>query len=449
MSAQSPLQQFIRSSGVMALLYAGATGLTFLVGVLLARLLGASGYGVYALAMTTATLVGIATEFGLPVLAMREVGAARASENWSTVKGLLHWAERAIVGLSLLLALLVWIGVGLLAPDTSSGYLQTLLWSVALVPFVAIGKLRSFVLLALDRTFASQFPVMILRPLLFLCGCLVLWRVSGHLSPQGAMAAQVFGAAIAMVVVLWLFYRLRPSGLATAQPVKHVRHWLSACLPMGLAEGLRLLQGQLGLLLTGALAGTTQAGIYRVADAVTQITALIASVVGTAATPMFARLWHEGDREGLERVAAFSAWAMLGGGLLLGLPLAIAGDWLFPKIFGAEFAHSVPVFLMLWIGSLALALFGLCIAAANMVGEHLLSTRSFVVVALVNLAAGVVATPHMGALGAALASAAGSVAGGAYCAIVLYRRTGINATAFQNGSFESWRALLPKKGDEG
>lgn len=432
----SPVRHFLRSSGVMALLYGGSVGLTFLVGVLLAQLLGASGYGVYALAMTTATLAGIATEFGLPVLAMRETGTARASGDWSGLKGLLGWADRAIAVLSVVLALGTWAGVWIFAAQGASAYLATLLWAVALVPFVAVGKLRSFVLLALDHTFASQFPVMILRPLLFLIGCGALWWIGGTLAAWQAMAAQVFGAAVAMVIVIWLFRRVRPVELAAARPVRQVRHWLSACLPMGLTEGLRLLQGQLALLLTGALAGTAQAGIYRVADAVAQITALVASVVGTAATPMFARLWREGDRRALQRVAAASAWAMIGGALLIGAPIVLLGDWLFPRLFGADFAASVPVFAVLWCGSLATAVFGLTLAVANMTGEHMLSTRAFGLIAAVNLAAGFWAVTHYGAMGAAAASALGSFVGAAYCAVMLYRRTGINSTAFN-------RALLP------
>lgn len=424
----TPVRQFARSSGAMAVLYAGSTALTFLVGALLARLLGAGGYGVYALAMTTATLAGMVTEFGLPVLAMRETGAARASGDWGALRGLLHWADRAILALSLALIAATWAGVLVFAPERASAYLATLLWAVALVPFVAVGKLRAFVLLALDRTFASQAPVMILRPLLFLAGCVALWQAWGGLTPEAAMAAQVGGAAMAMAVSLALYRRFRPAALGLAAPVYAVRSWLAACLPMGLSEGLRLLQGQLALLLTGALATAAEAGIYRVADAAAQITALFASIAGTAATPMFARLWQAGDREGTERVAVLAAWTMLGGALLLGAPLALLGDWLFPWVFGAEFAPSVAVFRVLWLGSLVWSCGGLALALANMTGHHVLATRAFAVIALVNLVAGFALVPRLGALGAAWACALAMIAGTAYCAWRLFRLTGLNCT---------------------
>ena len=429
-ATNSPTRQFVRSSGVMVLLYAGSTGLGFLVGVVLARLLGAEGYGTYALAMTTATLVGTVTEFGLPVLAMRETGAARASSAWGAVRGLIHWADRAILALSALLIAATWLGYTLFAQHQSSAYLATLLWAVALVPFVALGKVRSAVLLALDRVASSQVPVMILRPALFLAGCLVLWLVTGGLSPQSAMAAQAGGAALAMLAIVLLYRRFRPPELSDAKPQYAVRHWLAACLPMGLTEGLRLLQGQLALLLVGFFATAAQAGLYRVADAVTQITALLASVAGTAATPLFARLWNAGDRAGLERVAVLSALTMFGGTLLLGLPLALLGDWIFPQVFGAEFAGSVPVFRVLWGGTVIFSGFGLCLALANMTGHHVLATQSFGVIALSNLALGAVLVPRFGAVGGALASTAGTFAGSAWCTWRLYHATGLNASIF-------------------
>ena len=143
----SPVRQFARSSGVMAFLYLGSTGLTFAVGVLLARMLGASQYGTYALAMTSAALAGMITEFGLPVLAMREVGVARATGQWSEVRGLLRWAERAIIVLSLILLAGFYLLQDRIAPTGSSAYLAAMLWGVALIPVVAIGKLRALMLL--------------------------------------------------------------------------------------------------------------------------------------------------------------------------------------------------------------------------------------------------------------------------------------------------------------
>lgn len=425
----------------MTLLYAASTGLGFLVGVLLARLLGASGYGVYALAMTGATLIGMMTEFGLPVLALREVGAARATGAWGRVRGLIAWSDRTILSLSALLVGGTAAWLTLRPPDSAAIGPATVLWAAALVPFVAIGKLRAFVLLALDRVFASQFPVMVLRPLLFLAGCGAIWFMTGNLDPGSALAAQTIGAAVVMVLSITLYQRSRPAELIAATPQTDVGTWLSASLPMGMTEGLRLLQGQLGLLLVGLLAGTAQAGLFRVADAVTQITALFAAVVGTIASPMFGRLWSSGNRDEVQRLSALSAWAMVGGAIVLGLPIVLLGEWLFPWIFGPGFAGSARVFLVLWGGTVVASLGGLAFALANMTGRHVLATQSFALIAGVNALSALALVPRLGAVGGAIATIVGSIVGVAYCALRLHREEGLNPTIFSRSS-----AILLRQG---
>ena len=302
------------------------------------------------------------------------------------------------------------------------------MWAALLVPFAGIGKLRSYVLLALDHTFASQFPVMVLRPALFLAGCLVLWALRGTLTPAAALAAQVLGAAAVLAVIGWLYRRHRPAALSSARPELAVRHWLAVSVPMGLTEGLRLLQGQLALLLVGFLSSPAQAGLYRVADAVAQIAALVSSVVGTAATAMFSRLWAEHDRAGLERVAVLSAWAMTLGGLLLGLPVALFGAWLLPAVFGPGFAPALPVFVVLWGGIMASGLFGLTLTVANMSGQHVTTTRAFALIAALNLGLGLVLVPRFGAIGGAFATILATFAGTAWCAWRYHHLAGINPT---------------------
>ncbi|MFM5895792.1 MAG: oligosaccharide flippase family protein [Novosphingobium sp.] len=426
----SPLRRFARSSGLIAAFYGAAMVLAFAAGVVLTRSLGAYGYGIYSLALTSATLIGLITEFGLPVLALREAGTARAHGEWGILRGLMRWADRAILALSVLLVSATYLWLALSGRAAQSDYLQTMLWAVALLPLVGLAKLRSSVLLALDHVAAGQFAVMVLRPMAFLVVCLSVLGLKGSLSPSGAMLAQVSGATISLLVVALLFRRLRPRELSEAQPQSDVRGWLAASLPMGVTEGLRLLQGQLALLLTGWLAGASAAGVYRGADAVLQLATVAASVAATAATPMFARLIKQDDRDGLERILGLSALVMAGGVLAIALPLGLAGNWLFPALFGRDFAASPPIFIVLSAGLFVTYCMGLAQSLANMSGHHMLTTQSFLATATINLILGLVLIPRFGAFGAAVATAVSASVGSGWCAWRLWRRTGYNTTLF-------------------
>lgn len=429
-AGQSPVKRFVRSSGIMAALYAAAMVLAFLAGIILTRSLGAHGYGVYSLALTTATLFGLITEFGLPVLALREAGSARASGNWGTLRGLMRWADRAILALSLLLIAGIWGTIYLSGRAGDSEFLATMLWAVALVPLVGLAKLRSSVLLALDRVAAGQFAVMIVRPLIFLAVCLAIPALTGTLTATAAIIAQVGGALASLVLVAALYRLWRPAELSSAAAQSDVRGWLSASLPMGVTEGLRLLQGQLALLLTGWLAGATTAGIYRGADAVMQLATVGASVVATAATPMFARLIGENDREGIQRIAVLTSVIMVAGVVAVALPIALTGNWLFPALFGRDFAASPPVFAILAIGLVGTYSMGLAQALANMSGHHVLTTQSFLITAVFNLVLGLVLIPQLGAIGAAIATAVSAIVGTGWCARQLAKHTGYNTSVF-------------------
>src|SRR5690606_16756372 len=91
-------------------------GFGFLVGVQLARGLGAEGYGIYGVAMSIIALLTVPTEFGLPQLLTREVAVAKVERDWGRMKGILCWSSRV----SLLISAV--IGVGAVAWLLLSGH---------------------------------------------------------------------------------------------------------------------------------------------------------------------------------------------------------------------------------------------------------------------------------------------------------------------------------------
>jgi O-antigen/teichoic acid export membrane protein len=130
------------------------------------------------------------------------------------------------------------------------------------------------------------------------------------------------------------------------------------------------------------------------------------------------------------------------GAIGLGLPVLFLGPWLFPALFGTEFAGSVAVFGLLWIGLVAAGTLGLTLALANMTGQHLLATKAFAVIAVTNLLCGLVLIPAHGALGGAVGTVIGTLLGTGWCAFTYQRRTGLNPTLFQAGAIGIGRDAL-------
>src|SRR5699024_6549689 len=90
-----------------------SVGLSLAVGVVLARVLGVGGFGLYSYVFALVSLLAVPAKFGLPGLLVRETAQADAKEQWGRMRGIWRWTNLGTVGLSLFVAivggLLAWV----------------------------------------------------------------------------------------------------------------------------------------------------------------------------------------------------------------------------------------------------------------------------------------------------------------------------------------------------
>lgn len=90
----------IRGAGGSFALKLVATALGFIVSILLARLLGAVGYGTYAYAIALVSLSSVPATLGLPNLIIRYIAAYQSRAVWALMRGLLLQANQAVLLIS-------------------------------------------------------------------------------------------------------------------------------------------------------------------------------------------------------------------------------------------------------------------------------------------------------------------------------------------------------------
>lgn len=343
-------------------------GFGFLVGVQLARGLGAEGYGIYGVAMSIIALLTVPTEFGLPQLLTREVAAAQVKQDWGRMKGILRWATRTSLWLSVVVAigLLIWLWLSGRGIGSMLGL--TLLVGVLMIPVAAQVSLQAAALRGLQQIVRGQLPDVVLRPafyslLLFL---VPLWLAP--LTPALGMALGAVSACLALLVVLVMLKKALPGQVADADPVMEVRGWWSSALPMALTEGMRLLQGHVLILLLGIMVAMSDVGIYRMATSMTLLIAMPISLFNIVGMPIIARLHAVGDRVRLQRLLGLTAAGMTLGVAALVLPFLLQGEWILTKVFGAEFAEGNVILLVLCGSVLVNAMFGIAAGLLNMTG---------------------------------------------------------------------------------
>ena len=430
LAVTSPAKQISKAAVSLGALHAGSMGLAFVVGALLARILGPSGYGIYALAMVIVTFAGMFVEFGLPILSMREFARALETGQFGAAKGLIRWTNIIVLSLWALLAATCVVLIRFGEFSEHRALLLTLIWGLALIPLTALAKIRGLALLAMGRVFAGQFAVLILRPAVFALMLALLWLSLRSFSPATAMAAQVIGAAVALAVVGALYRRFRPPELRHAVPVTKIREWVVSALPMGATEGFRLVQGQAALLLLGILATNTAVELFRVADASSVLVLFPATIFNMVAGPQFARLWAAEDRGAFQKTLSFVSVAIFLAVSALSLPLLVAAEPLITFAFGANFAGSAPALIALACGWILVTAIGPCVTLANMIGEERAVTGGMVIAITVQAALASVLIPRMGIVGAAISAVSGQVALNGTLASWIYRRAGLNPTIF-------------------
>jgi O-antigen/teichoic acid export membrane protein len=420
----------IRSAGGSFALQVASKLLSVAIGVLLARALGASGYGVYALAFAWLQLLMVPTTLGLPTLIMRHVVVYSARQDWSHLRGLLVRANQAVLGTSLLLTLLAGATTWLLADRFQNPHALTTFWlALLLLPLFGLTAVRSACLHGLHRVVLGQTPESLVRPALFLALTGAVWLLHEDLTPRLAMGLQLVAVGCAFVLgAVWLLRSL-PREMKGVAPAYATRAWAGSALPFLLVGGLHLINAQADTIMLGWFRTAADVGVYRVASIGAGLVFFTFAAVYNALAPSVARLYAEGDVARLQRVITLSARMILLCSLPVALALIFLGRWLLSSIFGLEYAVGATALAILAFGQLVTAGMGFAVLILNMTGHERDTARSFTFSAILNVTLNAFFIPLWGINGAALASVGSLVTGSVLTVVLVHRRLGLRPTA--------------------
>src|SRR6187200_1027068 len=181
-------------------------GLTFLNGILLARLLGAESYGIYSTATSLMLLVSLPVILGFDRLVTRELSATAVRGDWAAARALVRRAFQSVMLTSILVALAVALVIWLKREEIGEEIAVVLIAALALVPFQSFSVLRRAVGLGLHQIVTAQVPEAVIRPGVFAIFLAVALIAIGTLSALAAMLLSLAALLISTtlgVLVLW------------------------------------------------------------------------------------------------------------------------------------------------------------------------------------------------------------------------------------------------------
>lgn len=387
-----------------------STGLVFAVAVVLARVLGPEGYGIYAYAFALVSVLAIPAQFGLPNLVIRETAKAEANGEWGLMRGLWRWATGVTGAISLALALVAGGLAWVFADRFGEMQLATFAWGLLLVPLMALGAVYGGALRGLRKVVTGQLPQFVLRHgflVAFVLGAAFLWS-GAELTPAGAMALHAVAAAAAFAIGAWMLARSRPGEMRAASAPRTVYRplaWMAAALPLALVAGMMMINQHTDILMLGLFRSAEDVGVYRVVVQSGMLVVFGLQAADMVVAPQFARLHSLNDTASLQRVATISARVALAIALPVALAFIFFGDAVLGWVFGPAFAVGHTALAIIVIGQFVNASFGSAGYLLNMTGHERDTARGVAIAAGCNIGLNLILIPPLGMNGAAMATA--------------------------------------------
>ena len=389
-------------------LQVGFAGFAFFNALVLARVLGAGGYGAFANAMAWVSLLTIPATFGFGILVVRDTAIYRSQGKWALLKGLLRFADRFVLMLSVALAIVAAGVAGWMFSSPSQAMMRHTVWiALLLLPLFALYNLQEAATRGLEYVIRARLPGMIVRPGLLLCGIVTLYFLwPGHLSAPVAMGVNVFAGIVALGLGFVFLRQLLPAEAKISTPKYTPRPWLKAAFPMLIYGGAQIVLGQTDIVMLGVMRGPREVGLYAAAHRLALLLVYVTIANETILAPIVSRLHAIDEIDRLQKIITkivrLSSLIVFPIGLLF-----IFGGAKILIIFGHEFLAAKIALAILSCGRLldvALGSGGLILSMLK--HEHIVAIV-FTITAVINIIFNALLIPHYGVEGAALASAIG------------------------------------------
>jgi O-antigen/teichoic acid export membrane protein len=374
-------------------------GISFLMNIVLARLLNLQEYGLFVYTLSFVSILAVVVSLGLPTGTMRFIAEYRIKEMWGCFKGILVSTFFILLSTSFIIASLLSIIVAFMPIAVSIR--ETLFFSALLLPPVTLGFWRSHALRGLHRIRESILPKEVFVPLAMVIISLLL----GHNIEGKVLVIYCLILIIMEIFGFWWLWRCIPEFAKATTATYNIRLWLNVSFPMALSSLMRLGMNRWDILILGAVVNMEIVGFYSVALRISSLVSLILQIVNTVVGPLIATVYYGGRRhELLALIYKGIFWSAV-----CGIPLFFL-IFLWPnfvlQLFGLGFEEASGPLRILVFGHLVNTITGPIGLVLLMTGYEKIHAKLTFGATLLNLSANAVLIPLWGAMGAAVAQSA-------------------------------------------
>lgn len=378
--------RFIHSAGTTLVFKAIAMIAGLAASIIIARVLGTEGRGIYALLMSIIVMAASFSVFGLA--ASNTYFVAGQSKRIRAIG--VHSLIAGLVGS--MLTVIILLTVKKFFPSILLGLNDTLIWlTLVFVLLFSWGNLFSFAFLGRGKIFAFNTFETSQRVIFFALSVLMLWVMSTTLDLYFAVVL----AAVAVLVFSYVaaYFAKAPEGPLFSSELLQpsfaygIRSYVATLLAMAVMRSAVFFVNHFG--------GNREAGLFAVAQQASELLIIVPGVVGII---LFGRI-SDGKSDNLTpKVVRTIAFAFLP----VSIGLFFASDILVVSIFGHEFLPAAAALRWLIPGSYLLGLQVLLAKDIAGRGYPWPAVLFWVPVLLVNFAGYYLLIPSMGINGASI-----------------------------------------------
>jgi len=397
-------------------------GIIFLFGlvtsVIIARILGPEGKGVYSLAILLPTFLVYFTNLGIGHATVYYLGKEKYSPGVVFGNNILYTIVISILAILIGLVIIFFFSNRLL-PGVATKYL---LLALLFVPGQLFLSLILYILLGLQRINKYNFILFFRVFLSFVLVGILLW--SFHLGIKAAILTDILSVLI-VGIILFIITLKEVKSFSLKFNKEYLHDVLSYGIQFYLGSILYFLHSGITLPLINFFLNPMLVGFYSLSLGLTDKLWLVSDAVGTVLFPKISAENNESKRKEFTPLIFRNITFLIA---IFAIFLFLIGRWLIVLLYSSAFLESVKPFRILLIGAVAISGWKILENDIKGRGKPILNTYITGFSVCLNLIMNIIFIPQYGILGAAWATSI-SYTIVLFTAIIVYCRVSNNNIA--------------------
>ena len=396
---------------------------TFLTTILIARLTGDKGLGIYTIVFTWVGLIYSTALFGLDDLLVKNTSILKES---SSVFDLFKWSYKTGTTVSLSVGFLFFIIVNYSNIPGLYDYRHYYNIAIISIPFFVIMQINQAIVRGLGFLSHGQLPEKVFQPLFFVLSLIVFYFLTYQLDDVDAIICRTISFIFVAFISILIVIQKRKKLVLGPEILTNNKLWFRSCIFFTLSTLLYALNTRVDIILLSLFEIEPESiAYYNVALKFSDLALIPYMVICTVSAPIFSTLFHQNKIAELQKfyskINKISTLAVV----LIIVPFIIFGNW-FLSWYGQNFISGYNVLVLLCITKFIHVAVGPANYLLNMTGKERLLVLVLLLSIVINIILQIILIPIYKIEGSAMATLLSLLVFDFCLAIVTYYSTGIS-----------------------